>query len=128
MWMQQKRTRGQSVAEYAIVFSVVAAAIVGMQIFLKRGLQAREKDMTDYMTSITGPALAEGGAKGAALLATKQYEPYYATSNFNVTQDNDETSKYQAGGLVNRNVAKQNTTRTGSSTTDVTQAADAGWK
>jgi len=40
--------KGQSTAEYAIVIGLVIAAAVAMQIYVKRGLQAKVKLAVDY--------------------------------------------------------------------------------
>ena len=40
---------GQSVIEYAILLALVTSAIVAMQVYMKRGVQAKVKDMTDAM-------------------------------------------------------------------------------
>lgn len=42
-----KKTKGQSFAEYAILISVVTAALLAMQIYMKRGIQAVVKYSTD---------------------------------------------------------------------------------
>lgn len=41
--------RGQSILEYAIIFSIVALAITGMQIYAKRKIQAVLQSATDQM-------------------------------------------------------------------------------
>ena len=39
--------RAQSITEYVIVLGLVAAALISMQVYVKRGVQAKVKDMTD---------------------------------------------------------------------------------
>ena len=39
--------KGQSTAEYAIVIGLVIAAAVAMQVYVKRGIQGKVKDLTD---------------------------------------------------------------------------------
>ncbi len=41
------RRRGQSTLEYAVVIAVVTAALLGMQFFMKRGVQGRLRSATD---------------------------------------------------------------------------------
>jgi Na+(H+)/acetate symporter ActP len=53
--------RGQSLVDLAIILSVVGLVFVTMNTYIKRGLQARVKDLTDYVIS---PKQAE--ADGAA--------------------------------------------------------------
>lgn len=122
--MRLIRQRGQSVTEYAIVFSIVAAAVIGMQIFVKRGLQGKQKDVTDFFTGVTGDA----AGVGKQLATIPQYEPYYASSTYNVTQGNTTKETVAVGGTVTRNVSRDSTTRTGSATTGVTLGADKDWK
>ena len=104
-----RNQRGQSMAEYAIVLTVVIGAIVAMQLYVKRGLQGRVKDVTDNVGT---------GLKGIGK-DTNQYEPYYASSDFNVTQSQKSQDQYNKGGTVFRDTQKEDTTRTGSSSTTV---------
>lgn len=39
---------GSSFMEYAIVIGIVSLLLIGMNIYIKRGVQAKVKDMTDY--------------------------------------------------------------------------------
>ena len=55
--------KGQSLVEYAIVISLVVAAAIAMQTYVKRALQGKVQGATD-------------------LLSTTQYEPYYLDSSF----------------------------------------------
>ena len=111
-WAQGQR-RGQSAAEYAIVFSVVIAALVGMQIYVKRGLNARMKDGSDGASSLVAAKL---GVSGNAANDAKQYEPYYTKSNYDVAQTSDRNDTIATGGVLTRNIAKEQTTRTGNQT------------
>lgn len=120
------KQRGQSVTEYAIVFSIVAAAVIGMQIFVKRGLQAKQRDASNYFTAVTGDAALVGGA----LNTTKQYEPYYAESDYSVNQGRSDTEGLATGGIYSKSAVSESTTRAKDGFTkqgvDLTQ--DAGWK
>jgi len=42
---------GQSIAEYSILFAVVTAALLAMQVYMKRGIQAAVKHSTDQFGS-----------------------------------------------------------------------------
>lgn len=44
---QRQKTMGQSIAEYTVLISVIAAALLAMQIYMKRGIQATIKYSTD---------------------------------------------------------------------------------
>ena len=101
--LNRARTRsGQSMAEYAIVLTVVIGAIVAMQLFVKRGLQGKVKDAADLV-------VVPGGA------GTKQFEPDNASSSYTVTQSQKGRDDYNTGGGVFRDTEKEETTRTGKS-------------
>ncbi len=107
---QNGELRGQSTAEYAIVFAVVLAAILGMQIFVKRGMNARLKDASDSSMDAVWTKLGKSGTPAATDL---QYEPYYATSDYAVTQDTSHRDLVEAGGVVKKADVNEVTTRTG---------------
>ncbi len=70
--------KGQCLAEYALIFSLILAALLTMQVYVKRGLQGRYKDATDEIVS----ALRE--TKGETSVSL-QYEPYYNESEMTAT-------------------------------------------
>ena len=45
--MMFRNRKAQSTAEYAVVLSLVIAAAIGMQVYVKRGVQARIKTTAD---------------------------------------------------------------------------------
>ncbi len=114
--------RGQSTAEYAILIAVVIAAVVGMQLYVKRGMQAKFKNMSDVYT-------AQGGVVGATPIATtQQYEPYYTASGTLVSDTvNKESAKMAATGIITKEAINNNTTRTGSQKSGVTLIDDDAW-
>lgn len=98
------KKKGQSTAEYAIVIGLVIAAAIAMQVYVKRSIQAKMKDATDYNDS------------SATMLTTKQYEPFYQTSDaMTSTRDaNEKTTTVQGGGVTREIVGEDVSTRTGS--------------
>ena len=106
MLNRARNRSGQSMAEYAIVLTVVIGAIIAMQLYVKRGLQGKVKDVTDNV-----------GVGLGAMNQTNQYEPYYASSDYNVKQSQAGRDDFQTGGSVYRQTDKEDTTRTGSSKT-----------
>ena len=72
----RNRIKGQSTAEYAILIALVVAAVIAMQTYAKRALQAKVRDAALYMTDQT-----------SNLGNSIQYEPYYLTTNFEVTRE-----------------------------------------
>ena len=119
MWKLTNR-RGQSMAEYAIVLTVVVTAIVAMQIYVKRGLQGKVKDVSDNV----GFGLLNAGYGKV----TGQYEPYYAGTTYQVGQNQNVQEQYQTGGTVGRTSIKEESTRTGTSTTGVDVTQDDTWQ
>ncbi len=112
--------RGQSTAEYAIVFAVVLAALVGMQVYLKRGAQARLKlGVEEFTKAGTTPLSwapdAVGGGDVQLRHTKDQYEPYYAESNYTVThQGTTEEDINLPGNTITRTIPageKEQTTR-----------------
>ncbi|MFA5092499.1 MAG: hypothetical protein WC543_00945 [Candidatus Omnitrophota bacterium] len=51
-------SKGQNLAEVALVVALVGLVFAGMQIYLKRGVQGKLKDLTDTMVSNGSPAQA----------------------------------------------------------------------
>jgi len=69
--------KGQSIMEYAILVSLVIAALTGMQLYVRRGLQARIKDASDNLPNYVQ---TEGAGLDAGTIFKEghtQYEPYY---------------------------------------------------
>jgi len=44
-----RRDRGQSTLEYAVIIAVVAAALVAINIYMKRGIQGKLRESTDQI-------------------------------------------------------------------------------
>ena len=101
--------KGQSTAEYAIVIGLVIAAAVGMQIYVKRSLQAKVKDAVDY------------NDPSAAMLKTGQYEPYYLESNLTSTRKEASSQSTTAGGGVTKVLTSDEANRTGTQSITASQ-------
>jgi Flp pilus assembly pilin Flp len=84
-----RNKRAQSTAEYAILIGLVVAALLAMQTYVKRGLNAKMKDATDaYQT----------GTPGLASTTSGQYEPYYFGQSLTTGQGGSETKSLATGG------------------------------
>ncbi len=114
--------KGQNTAEYAVLIAVVVGAIVAMQIYVKRGLQAKVKHVADRV----GDGLLQAGT--GITTVTGQYEPYYNKAGYKVVQDQQVREQFKEGGTVRRDSDNETTTRTGGSTTDVEMKEDNDWK
>ena len=82
--------RAQSLVEYAILISIVIAALVGMQVYVKRGLQAKYKGAVDS----TGDAVG-----------IKQYEPYYADKTQTIQQEQKTDYTVAPKGDLQRSIS-----------------------
>lgn len=87
--MRKLKTQGQYLTEYAVVLTVSIAAIVGVQIYVQRSLQARFKQGVDY-------SLSQGTQTN---LSIRQYEPYYAGSEMTETRNSDITGGFPEAAI-----------------------------
>lgn len=76
---------GQSTTEYAVLLAVVAAALVAMQVYIKRGIQGRIRDLADQITPLS-----------------EHYESGQTDTNSITTQSGNVIVQYTAG-IVNTN-------------------------
>lgn len=103
-WLNNRK--GQNTAEYAILIGVIVAAAIAMQIYIRRGMQARIKDAVDYTSTADDDA-------GMNVFSSTQYEPYYMSTDFTTTQTGATTEAMQVGGGMTRTITGQTTERTG---------------
>jgi Flp pilus assembly pilin Flp len=75
-----KNKKAQNTAEYAILISLVVAGIIAMQTYAQRALQARVRDAGQYLAT-----------QSSDLGTSVQYEPYYLTTNYTVTRNEEDT-------------------------------------
>ncbi|MBN2097048.1 MAG: class III signal peptide-containing protein [Candidatus Omnitrophica bacterium] len=106
--------RGQSTAEYAILFGLVVAVAIAMQTYVKRSLQGGTKFVVDKLIDPVGQ--------------TGQYEPYYLKSAYQTTANQyEETEETNEGGEVVKTLGEttpQKTTRFGTQQIRDTNLAD----
>ncbi len=114
-----KQRRGQSTAEYAILFSVVIAALVGMQLYMKRGGQARLKIGIDEYTEVGSSVRSwlDNSAPPAGFVKFehkhKQYEPYYTKSDMttmsaSITKNGTDLSKKEVVNTIDQALPETN--------------------
>jgi len=117
---QKTINRGQSLGELAILLALIAAVLIGMQAYLKRGLQARYKAVVDSAAD----AFTHTGSDGV-ITSLRQYEPYYASSVFTATAMSDTNliqAEHQITALVN-----DTSTRSGQQSVGHNFGGDDGW-
>ncbi len=109
--------KGQSIMEYAVLVSLVIAALTGMQLYVKRGLQAKIKDASDnipnYVRGKTELLAGEIYNEGHT-----QYEPYYRGDSTTTSTSVSGTEKFVVtGDSGQRQVTGRTRKITGNSTT-----------
>jgi len=117
--------KGQSIMEYAVLISLVIAALTGMQLYVKRGLQARIKDASDNLPNYVA---TEAGLAGQVFNeGHTQYEPYYRGDSETTSTSTSGTEQFVVGGdSGQRLVTGQTRSITGSSTTGSWVNVDSG--
>ena len=104
-WLNSRK--GQNTAEYAILIGVIVAAAIAMQIYIRRGMQARIKDAVDFTQT------ADDDAGNGIFSNLGQYEPYYYQTNFETSSIGESSEEQQQGGGVVRTSISDVTQRTG---------------
>ena len=107
-----KNKKAQNTAEYALLIALVVAAVIAMQTYAQRALQARIHDVSQYMAKTT----SDNGTIGNST----QYEPYYMSSDYNVQSQSVE-NKRLGKGLVGED-SQDNRSRVGFQTTNYVAA------
>ena len=95
--MLKRNTKAMSVVEYALMLSVVCLAIAGMNLYLKRGIQARLKDLTTnliakdlYGLAVPSHQFVAGNAASDYTVVTNS-KAEMATSQNQLTGNTDTT-------------------------------------
>jgi Flp pilus assembly pilin Flp len=73
----RKNKLGQSTLEYAVIIAVVVAALLAIQIYMKRGVQGKLRESTDSIG--------------------EQYSAGYTTSKYSTTQAGNQETKEEFG-------------------------------
>jgi hypothetical protein len=122
------KSKAQSITEYTICVTMVLAALLGMQLYVKRGLQGRYADAVDdtivaINTTVTKQIDSDGGLTPEAkanlkkhLQASSQYEPPYRKDDIDNTTDIDITEMMLIKGRIDRDIVKDKVTRSGTLT------------
>ena len=104
-----KMRKSQSVTEYAILLSVAIAAFAGMQVYVKRGLQARLKSGTDAATgAAAGKTITVDGGTTTGDYSVQyknigQYEPYYLEQKGESYQESVK-QEHMGGGEIAKEI------------------------
>jgi len=91
------KKRGQTIQEFAVLLALVAAALVAMQIYMKRGVQGRLRDLANQ-------------------ISPRQYEADDTTSKTEISRKGSSTEKEHLGTY---SIKGSDTTKTGYESTTV---------
>ncbi len=114
--MLKLKNKAQSTAEYAIVIGLVIAAVLAMQVYVRRNLQAKIKATTDF-----------GAGDGAidARFTTVQFEPDYTTTSedgmHTSSNRTENITSSKLGGVTRNIIGNEESERTGVQVTDLTK-------
>ena len=126
------KRKGQNIAEYSILITLIIIAAVGMQTYVKRGLSGRIKNVVDHTGGdIGGLGFGPGAESVLTLTAGKQYTPYYEESDTTVESKASHNAAILERGSFNKNaivetakVSAETGAVAGSETTKSTASAD----
>jgi hypothetical protein len=118
----KRAAKGQSTAEYAIVIALVLGALVGMQTYVRRAMNARIADATDsrFPLETAGGAGTDRNGDGQPDFNRTAFEPYYATSNMKTTSTIRTAGPGGSGAIQIRNTAGSGPSTVQGTTTSVT--------
>ena len=89
MFKKLSKSRAQNTAEFSLLISLVIAAVVSMQVYAQRTIQARIRDASQQLVDRTWQ-----------LGSSTQVEPYYLASSYDTLRD-DTTEQVQGSNFFN---------------------------
>lgn len=98
------KKKGQNIAEYVILVAIIIGAAAAMQIYIKRAMQGRMADATDFTVNSTFD-------DGNITWGTKQYEPYYTNTTGTVQSSRNLNELTAIRGQINRTGVSEETQR-----------------
>jgi hypothetical protein len=115
MLRRLRNRKAQNTAEYAILIALVIAAAIGMQTYVKRGVQARVKDSANDFTAVSNDANNWTGITSTvATSAGSQYEVENLSRKATEEVVVDKTTEQLAtGGKASREIERQTQPATG---------------
>jgi len=76
-WLKKN---GQSTLEYAVLIVVIIAALIAMQVYLKRGVQGRMRESTDQIGEQFSPGYTVSNMTTHSYSSTKEFNDGYSTT------------------------------------------------
>ncbi|MCX5697931.1 MAG: hypothetical protein NTU54_08220 [Candidatus Omnitrophica bacterium] len=98
--------RAQTTAEYAILIAIVVGAVVAMQVYIRRGMQERIKNVVDHV-GIKADANEQPIGESNFGFTGRQYEPYYTSSSSLSGRQSSEQEVLGGKGEVGRGSGEQ---------------------
>ena len=98
--------KGQALLEYGVILGLVVTALISMQLYVQRSLQARYKGATDYAIKEISGARKQGRTP-------LQYEPYYHQSDITTEANSDVEHSYLPEGSSATSVEEDTSMRYG---------------
>ena len=105
-----RKSQAQTTAEYAILLGLVIGAAVAMQVYVKRGVQARIHEAGISLVNQTAELDTLAGQSAANGL---QYEPYYQNSFYALNRTTNSTATLEKLGNYLANESGTTTRETG---------------
>lgn len=106
--MKSKARKAQNVAEFAVLIALVITAYAGMQLYVKRAIQAKTRDASE-MSRVSGENIGitiAGNSKYTPMTLGQatpdHYEPYYVDNQVGSVSENVKRER-----LVNGNVEQE---------------------
>jgi len=83
--------RGQSTLEYAVLIVVIIAALVAMQVYLKRGVQGRMRESADQIGEQFSPGYTVSNRVTTTYAESREMADAYSTTTEIVNQFQNRT-------------------------------------
>ena len=78
--------RGQSTLEYAVLIVVIIAALIAMQVYLKRGIQGRMRESSDQIGDQFSPGYTVSNRVTNTASTTREIADAYSTTTQIINQ------------------------------------------
>jgi len=104
----ERRRDGQALMEYAVLIDLVVAALVGMQVYTKRGIQAGIKEAADQIGDQQGGMKYESGERRNRTVAAGTVLDRRSSTTAESGRTNRDVQG--AGGGLTRTIAEQTST------------------
>jgi len=104
----KQNSKAQSITEYAVLLGIVSLALIGMQVYMKRGLQAAVKDAANEL----------GPQENAQLLINFKRQEETRSETTTKRGGSIQTQTFSGGGLRRDTDTKVESTSTSTSTAE----------